>query len=267
MLLLKIYKKLKKRWKNLKKLLGVDYEQIKNIFEKIMHKYRELLSTNLTKVTNFKDLLNRIPSVAGDAKGMARRAVNSKNTALNSLYSAGQSVFNIAKNGLSWAMGGTQVQTKSKAKATNPRDCYWTKEMRVAAPQLISYILAVWTLSDASCYYDGSSGGLTQARNAQIIAIIAILCLDIDCAKKKLINNLVEVGTGEGKSVIMAITAIILALLDFDVYCACYSELLSKRDQKAFNDLFNKFGVQNNIQYQTFNNVLEQMINDGGDVR
>eukprot|EP01084_Bolivina_argentea_P230452 388761_1 len=65
----------------------------------------------------------------------------------------------------------------------------------------------------------------------------------------------------------MAVTAIVLALLDFDVYCACYSELLSTRDQKAFDDLFTKFGVQNNIQYQTFNKILEQMINDGGDVR
>eukprot|EP01084_Bolivina_argentea_P147335 257800_1 len=65
----------------------------------------------------------------------------------------------------------------------------------------------------------------------------------------------------------MAVTAIVLALLDFDVYCACYSELLSNRDQNAFNDLFILFNVQNNIQYQTFNNILEQMINDGGDIR
>eukprot|EP01083_Nonionella_stella_P218675 783964_1 len=65
----------------------------------------------------------------------------------------------------------------------------------------------------------------------------------------------------------MGITAIVLALLDFDVYCACYSELLSQRDQKAFDKLFTQFGVQQNIQYQTFNKILEQMINDGGDVR
>eukprot|EP01084_Bolivina_argentea_P225304 380780_1 len=65
----------------------------------------------------------------------------------------------------------------------------------------------------------------------------------------------------------MGITAIVLALLDFDVYCACYSDLLSKRDQNAFDDLFIQFGVQNNIKYQTFDNILEEMITDGGDVR
>jgi hypothetical protein len=38
-----------------------------------------------------------------------------------------------------------------------------------------------------------------------------------------LINNMVQIGTGEGKSVTLAITSIILALLGIDVYCACYS--------------------------------------------
>eukprot|EP01084_Bolivina_argentea_P129739 229101_1 len=65
----------------------------------------------------------------------------------------------------------------------------------------------------------------------------------------------------------MAVTAIVLALLGFDVYCACYSELLSTRDEAAFNELFMAFGVDSRIEYSTFNNVLEKMINDGGDIR
>eukprot|EP01084_Bolivina_argentea_P291950 501831_1 len=65
----------------------------------------------------------------------------------------------------------------------------------------------------------------------------------------------------------MAVTSIVLALLDFDVYCACYSELLSRRDQDAFNDLFMQFNVQKHIQYHTFNKIFESMINDGGSIR
>ena len=144
---------------------------------------------------------------------------------------------------------------------------YWTNEMINAVSNIIPYILAIWTLSTASCYYETSDKTvLMKARNAQIVAICSLLCLDIDC-KNELINNLVEVGTGEGKSVIMAVTAMTLALLDFEVYCACYSELLSKRDEDAFNDLFMLLGVQDHIHYQTFNNIFEQVINDGGDIR
>lgn len=47
-------------------------------------------------------------------------------------------------------------------------------------------------------------------------------------------NNLVEIGTGEGKSVTLAAISSILALLGFEVYCACYSEYLSQRDLNAF---------------------------------
>ena len=74
-------------------------------------------------------------------------------------------------------------------------------------------------------------------RNAQIVAIYCSLCLDVDC-KNEVINNLVEVGTGEDKSVIMAITAISLTSLDFELYCAGYSESLSRRDEAASIDLF-----------------------------
>jgi len=52
--------------------------------------------------------------------------------------------------------------------------------------------------------------------------------------KEGYVNNLVEIGTGEGKSVTIAVASIILALLGFDVNCACYSEYLSKRDREAF---------------------------------
>ena len=126
---------------------------------------------------------------------------------------------------------------------------------------------------DSSYYFDSDRDNKTlkKVRNAQIIAIMSILCLDFDTKKyknnKTIFNNLVEVGTGEGKSLIMAVTAIVLALLGFDVYCACYSEFLSNRDQERFNDLFQEFGVQNYIKYNTFNKIFEESINDGGNIR
>lgn len=52
-----------------------------------------------------------------------------------------------------------------------------------------------------------------------------ILCLDDK--KKDIENNFVQIGTGEGKSVTLAITSCVFALYGFDISCACYSEYLS----------------------------------------
>lgn len=64
---------------------------------------------------------------------------------------------------------------------------------------------------------------------------------------------MIEIGTGEGKSVTLAVSSSILALIGFDVFCACYSEYLSMRDCERFEALFSKLNIQNKIKYGTFN--------------
>jgi len=80
-------------------------------------------------------------------------------------------------------------------------------------------------------------------------------------------NHLVEILTGEGKSVTLAVTACVLALLGFDVSCACYSEYLSKRDYDSFQPVFKAFDIHEHISYGTFNRLCEDFINLQGDVR
>ncbi|CAF4595772.1 unnamed protein product, partial [Rotaria sp. Silwood2] len=58
---------------------------------------------------------------------------------------------------------------------------------------------------------------------------------------EELKNNLVQIETGEGKSVTLGATALILALLGFDV--------------------FDTLGVTQNIRYGTFNKLCAEMIN------
>lgn len=48
---------------------------------------------------------------------------------------------------------------------------------------------------------------------------------------QQLKHRMAEVGTGEGKSIIFAVMSVYLALVGFNVRCACYSEYLSKRDE------------------------------------
>ncbi len=78
---------------------------------------------------------------------------------------------------------------------------------------------------------------------------------------------MVQIGTGEGKSVTLAITSIILALLGIDVYCACYSSQLSKRDYKDFEEIFGDLGVKDKISYGTFNELCEEIINKDCNIR
>lgn len=50
-------------------------------------------------------------------------------------------------------------------------------------------------------------------------------------------------GTGEGKSVVLAVTATIFAILGFHVNVACYSPYLTKRDESIFKGFFEDLGV------------------------
>ena len=70
-------------------------------------------------------------------------------------------------------------------------------------------------------------------------------------------NNLVQIGTGEGKSLILAVTSCILALLGVSVTCACYSEYLSNRDYEDFLPIFEALDVTKHIHYSTFNKIFE----------
>ena len=80
-------------------------------------------------------------------------------------------------------------------------------------------------------------------------------------------DNLIQIGTGEGKSVVMAVAASVFALIGFDVNCSCYSEYLSSRDRNAFASVFEALGIDNNIDYGTFNKLCENVLNEHCNVR
>ncbi|CAF1396017.1 unnamed protein product [Rotaria magnacalcarata] len=110
----------------------------------------------------------------------------------------------------------------------------------------------------------------------QVIAIFRLLGLGYEKYEKipvvnvvynekisdDLVNNLVQVGTGEGKSLVMAITACIFALSEVDVNCSCYSEVLSMRDKNDFAPGFRALGIEERIQYGSFNTLCEQLLNE-----
>ena len=147
----------------------------------------------------------------------------------------------------------------------------------ILVPEILAHIFAVWTLQKSQLHHEnaskkeqkGFSDYLRQPHAAQIIAIFRILGIDEkkNSSKKPLANHFAQVGTGEGKSLIAAGTACLLALLGFNIDAACYSTHLVNRDYNNFHPLFTAFSVTKYIRYQSFQKLCENTINQGIDIR
>ncbi len=67
-------------------------------------------------------------------------------------------------------------------------------------------------------------------------------------------SQLVQIPTGEGKSIVLAILAIYIAKkYETPVVISCQSSYLCLRGSKNFQNLFAKFEVEQLIAYRTFN--------------
>ncbi|CAF2749527.1 unnamed protein product [Rotaria sp. Silwood2] len=146
----------------------------------------------------------------------------------------------------------------------------WDAYIRRKVPELAANIFASWTLKNAEYYFefegsDNRNNYLSQLHAAQVISIFCML--GIGNKDEELKNNLVQTGTREGKSITLESIACILALLGFDVRCACYSQYLNQRDYQALVPLFDALGLLNYKHYGTFNKLCEDIINDNDDIR
>ena len=173
----------------------------------------------------------------------------------------------------------------------------WRASLRNCVTDLLAHIFAIWTLKNtahlsnaeaASADSLSSSGEKTTAtpasrtstsslptserdyymmmpHAAQVVACLRLL--GIGYTSNELVNNLAEIGTGEGKSIIIAVTACLFALIGMDVNCSCYSDYLSVRDKTQFAELFRTLGVDKHIEYGTFNRLCEDVLNSRCNLR
>ncbi|CAF3975531.1 unnamed protein product [Rotaria sordida] len=179
------------------------------------------------------------------------------------------------------------TQTKLLVSTVKQTDTLsWNRSFTDNIPELVAHISAIWTLKNTQHYntmrgIDEADTYLLMPHVGQIIAIFRLLGLGYEKTEKipilkvlykklmsgDLVNNLVEVGTGEGKSVVLAIAACVFALTGVDVNCSCYSEVLSTRDKKDFASVFRTLGIEDRIEYGTFNKLCEQLLNEQCNVR
>jgi len=76
----------------------------------------------------------------------------------------------------------------------------------------------------------------------------------------RLRGHLVEMPSGEGKSIMLCVCAIVLALLGADVDVVCYSKILSERDSDAAKGVMSALGMPGRVQYLTFDTAMEQRV-------
>ena len=58
-----------------------------------------------------------------------------------------------------------------------------------------------------------------------------------------------------------------MLLIGVDVNCSCYSEVLSARDKNDFASVFRALGIEERIEYGTFNKLCEKLLNEQCNVR
>ena len=91
--------------------------------------------------------------------------------------------------------------------------------------------------------------------------------LNIDNMETKLVGNWIEIGTGGGKSLTLAVTACILALLGYYVNCPCSTIYLCQRDYDEFSQLFRALNVTGRVRYGTLCDLCDSTMELAIDIR
>lgn len=129
--------------------------------------------------------------------------------------------------------------------------------------EILAHICAVWSRVKTS-QFRGKNRYRLLPHPIQVLCLFRLL---EGSPNEGYLSQLIEVLTGEGKSVILGVVATYFGLLGFDVYSICYSSYLSKRDYQDFVDIFEAFGIKEKIVYSTISEMCEITINQTGSVR
>ena len=152
------------------------------------------------------------------------------------------------------------------------RDTYRSER---SVPKLIGGICAVWAI--ASC--PEGSNEMNEPHSVQLLAMFMLLgaekggpswfvkmgsALGVWSINSLNASHLIQVGTGEGKSVLLGVLSTFLAVMGCEVDCVSYQEYLSRRDYASFVQVFDAFQVSSAITYGTFQELAERSIDANG---
>ncbi|XP_019537729.3 uncharacterized protein LOC109408796 [Aedes albopictus] len=140
------------------------------------------------------------------------------------------------------------VRTKVKPMLSSE----WTTEFKqTVLPEILAGLGSVWSIMISKDV--ASSGKYLQPHSIQILSILRLLSVDRETTGVE--KHLAQILTGQGKSLVLGLSAALLALFNHDVVVVCYSKYLASRDFNDFKGLFQNFAVNSKIYYQTFGDV------------
>lgn len=268
-----------------------DVDKLGNRYKTFKLKYDELIRQHITernhllsKQQNIDNLLNivadmkrRVPTAGPrNSAGLLTKVVKFFGRGSKPPAGAVPTPFASSSSSSSFSSSpsaSSSFSASSSGFSSSSPSAAWSPETyQTFIPELVAGIFAVWTTSSAGFFESAAIGAdrenyLLQPKPVQVLSIFRMLGVGVSRENSQLMNNIVEIKTGEGKSVTLAVTAVTLALLGYDISVSCYSEFLTQRDWRAFEELFSLFRVKNYIHYGTFSELCEDEINCNGDLR
>ncbi|CAJ1966718.1 unnamed protein product [Cylindrotheca closterium] len=170
-------------------------------------------------------------------------------------------------------------KTTKLAEQLKPLSCAkgWDAKVKKSIPNLLAGIFALFTVLKSGVAYNRleSSAGTPTVLGDELlmrphnIQVLTLLCM-FGCGQpshETLESQLMQIRTGEGKSMILGAAATFLGLLGFRVRCVCYSEYLSDRDYGLFEDVFRRFQIHEDVVYSKITTLSEDTTAAKGDIR
>jgi hypothetical protein len=152
----------------------------------------------------------------------------------------------------------------------------WTPEVKRVIPDIFAGVFALFTVLKSGESYnrlessaEASEIGEKLLMKPHNIQVLTLLCM-FGCgqlSQESLESQLMQIRTGEGKSMILGAAATVLGLLGFRVRCVCYSDYLSRRDYRLFEDVFDRFQIKDSIKYSKITSLSEDTTAKKGDIR
>ena len=181
-------------------------------------------------------------------------------------------------------------QAVSQAAAVQPGSSrHWNDAVLDVLPTLLARVFCFFTISKSGESYtrlleqadkfgddaeEGGGGGglnmdnvLLKPHCTQVLTVLQMLGYGATNVGDALQRQLMQIRTGEGKSIILGACSTVLALLGFRVRCVCYSDYLSGRDYDLFRELFEAFSVTGLVTYSTIGEYSEDVTKRKGDIR
>ena len=131
--------------------------------------------------------------------------------------------------------------------------------------EIIANIFALWSLTNSELDFIKKTNELDYFKKPHPVQMLSVfMLLSFDNPAPVFENQLIEIKTGEGKSITLGVCAIFFALMGYEIDVVCYSKILSSRDENDFKNLFDSFNVAHKIHYNTIDNLYENIINEQG---